>query len=527
MESARSSHKAATRSKIAWGSGAVADALMNNTVGVLFLAIYSLGYGLSASLLGLIMFVPRIWDMFTDPMMGNISDNTRTRWGRRRPYLPIGGALAGLFFFLMWAPSTDWGESTKLVFFLVMLLLFYTAYTIFAIPWNGLGLELSDDYADRSSVQGYRIFIAMMATFLYPYAYKFCFDFTPAIGDSIAKIEEILVRGAEGSVWDSVDFFGNWVYHKILILFQPLVESFFSLYFSVFPERASLEKVELNGVVCVGAFFGVLMFVFATIPALFTKERKDRLVRQERTGFVDAMKVVTRDKNLLSVGAAIFGIFLGFISTQALQLYINIYYVFGELPIAEAKALSGAMGGKVGIVYALVGLGSVPLIGYATRRFGKRSVMVGGLGLVACGCVLSFFLFSPGAPQMQLLLPVFFAAGLNCVWINSNSLVADICDLDELKNGKRREGIFGATLAWISKLGLAVALLLSGLIVDLTGVNPELDQLQSADTVFRMRLAYALIPTVCLFVSIYLASRCSLTEAMARETRAKLDSSAV
>ena len=124
---------------------------------------------------------------------------------------------------------------------------------------------------------------------------------------------------------------------------------------------------------------------------------------------------------------------------------------------------------------------------------------------------------------MQLLLPMFFSAGLNCVWINANSLVADICDLDELKNGKRREGIFGATLAWISKLGLAVALLLRGLFVDLTGVDTDLDQMQSACTIFRMRLAYALIPIACLLVSIYLASKCSLTEAAARETRAKLD----
>lgn len=496
---------------------------MNNTVGVLYLAIYSLGYGVSATLVGVVMFLPRLWDMISDPIMGNLSDNFRSRWGRRRPFLPIGGLLGGVFFFLMWLPDPGWGESAKLGYFLFNLLLFYTAYTLFAIPWNSLGLELSDDYADRSSVQGYRIFCAMLVTFFYTFSYKFCFDFTPQIGSRIAELEASFTEDSSTSVWAMIDLGGGWIYHKLLVLLQPVVEVFFAGYFKIFPDRVHLENVELNGVAFVGAFFGVLICLFATIPALFLKERSLKNLQPDKTPLWEALSVVLRDRNLMSIGAAIFGIFLGFVSTQALTLYINTYYVFAAIPLEEAKAASGVMGGKVGIVYTIAGLSSVPVIGFLTKRLGKRAVMTIGLSTVAFGCILSYFLFDPAAPAKQLLLPIFFASGLNCVWINANSLVADICDLDELNTGKRREGIYGATLAWISKLGLAVALLLSGLVVDVTGIDPTLGQNQNADTITRVRLAYMLIPLGCLLISILIVSRFQLDEKTSRRVRAELD----
>ncbi len=146
------------KQKISWSTGALADCFMNNSLNMLAMPIYNMALGVPATVIGWAMGIPRLWDAFSDPLMGHISDNSRLRWGRRRPFIFLGTLLCTIFFALMWMPPT--GLSIKALghYFLILALCYYTAYTIFSVPWISLGLELTPDYNERTRVQAWRSF---------------------------------------------------------------------------------------------------------------------------------------------------------------------------------------------------------------------------------------------------------------------------------------------------------------------------------------------------------------------------------
>src|SRR5688572_21210248 len=100
--------------------------------------------------LGLALAVPRIWEAFIDPLMGTVSDNFRSRWGRRRPFIVAGAAAMALIYGLVWMVSPAWSESTKLAYFTGVSVLFFTAYTVFSVPYASLTYEITPDYHERT-----------------------------------------------------------------------------------------------------------------------------------------------------------------------------------------------------------------------------------------------------------------------------------------------------------------------------------------------------------------------------------------
>ncbi|MCP4577117.1 MAG: hypothetical protein GY846_12620 [Deltaproteobacteria bacterium] len=116
-----------------------------------------------AGLLALAIACARVFDAITDPVMGWISDQTRTRWGRRKPWLVLGVPFSALFFWLMFAPPRGLTADNGVVLWGgAMFCLYYLFHTIWNVPYQGLGLELSPDYQDRNRLFGLRAFVAFL-----------------------------------------------------------------------------------------------------------------------------------------------------------------------------------------------------------------------------------------------------------------------------------------------------------------------------------------------------------------------------
>jgi GPH family glycoside/pentoside/hexuronide:cation symporter len=138
---------------------------------VLSVALYLPNYytdelGVTASLLSWVFLVGRIWDAVTDPIMGLISDRTRTRWGRRRPWLLVSALPMWAVFYLIWSPSPSLSPHGTFVHLLVCYLALYTFWTVFWIPYLSLGLELTTDYHERTRLFGGRQAFAIGGTAL-------------------------------------------------------------------------------------------------------------------------------------------------------------------------------------------------------------------------------------------------------------------------------------------------------------------------------------------------------------------------
>lgn len=157
--------------KIAYGMGAVVTIVAVNSVVQLTNLVYVVGLGVSAIWIGYAQAFPRLWDALIDPLLGNMSDNCRSRYGRRIPFLIVGGVLIGIAFWLLWTVPRDWSKEWMFGYFAVTSLFFYTVVPIYAIPHGALGLEMTDDYHEKTSLFAFASFIGNIGALTLPWVY--------------------------------------------------------------------------------------------------------------------------------------------------------------------------------------------------------------------------------------------------------------------------------------------------------------------------------------------------------------------
>ena len=133
-----------------WGLGTLGVAVLFNATSFLLLRFLTDFAGLAAAAAGLAIALSKVYDAITDPVMGVVSDRTRTPWGRRRPYLFLGGLACGAAFALLFhAPALGGGEASLALVFL-LLLVYATAYTVFNVPYLAMPAEMTDSYHERT-----------------------------------------------------------------------------------------------------------------------------------------------------------------------------------------------------------------------------------------------------------------------------------------------------------------------------------------------------------------------------------------
>jgi GPH family glycoside/pentoside/hexuronide:cation symporter len=149
--------------KVIYGTGQISNVILAIAIANLAPFVLTVELGVSAVLVGLAMGLPRVWDAFTDPVIGYMSDNARSRWGRRKPYMFVGLLAVGACLALMWQMPRGWSDMAYFWFFFGMSMVFYLAYTVYATPFIALGYELTPDYHERTRVMGVMNFMGNLA----------------------------------------------------------------------------------------------------------------------------------------------------------------------------------------------------------------------------------------------------------------------------------------------------------------------------------------------------------------------------
>lgn len=445
--------------KLAYGLGAVAENTMQNGVNNMANPFFNVALGVSPALLGIATSVFRLWDAVTDPLMGMLSDRTESRFGRRKPYIVLGAALAGLLFALMWwCPR---GMSTTFYFgwFMLVSILFYTAFTIFGVPYVALGYEMSPDYHERTRIMSYRTWFASVGgiciQWLFWLTQRDCFE-------------------------DTVD-----------------------------------------GMRWVGIGVGILLLVLGAAPGLFIKEQPLTVaeVAHNRAnikfgGLLKVFEVKPFRCILWTLVWAILGMFL----VITLGFYINVYYVFS----GDLKAASMILGVQ-GTFYHLCCMASVPLVAWVSGKLGKKAALLIFMFVAVLSNLAKWWCFTPANPWLQLVATGLIAPGLSAIWTLLASMTADVTDLDELENGTRREGSFGAFYGWTMKLGFAFCFLISGFILQWTGFDAKLGGTQPAGTLLAIRLLYTLVPAAGILIAMAVIARFPIDQRRSAEIRKQLD----
>jgi GPH family glycoside/pentoside/hexuronide:cation symporter len=342
----------------------------------------------------------------------------RSKWGRRKQYVFIGAIVMGISFVAMWQLYRDDGVTHNFVYFLWWSIVFYAGLTLFSIPYVAMGYEMSDDFHERTSIMAVAQWIGQWAWVIAPWFWVVMYD--PEWFENADTATRTL------SVWVGV-----------VCMLLAMVPAIF------LPSRSTQDDTHL--VPLTWANFGGGM-------------------REILIGFKEAFGSAPFRKLCF----ATFLIFNAFNTVAAFSFFIVVYHLFnGNTPAAGIwPTLFGSVGALV-TTFAVI-----PTVAWMSKKMGKKNAFMLSQGISIIGYVLLWFLMVPGKPWMFMFALPFFSFGIGGLFTLMMSMTADVCDLDELATGKRREGIFGAIYWWMVKFGFAIAGLLSGAIMSFVGFTP-------------------------------------------------------
>jgi len=434
-------------------------------------AVFNIYLGVEPWLVGLALTLIRVYDAVADPIAGWISDNFRSKFGRRRPFILIAGIASGLGLpglFLVspsWAGSTFLGLSVIFWYMIISSLIYIPLMALYTVPFNSLGAEMTPDYEERTSVMTYR--------------------------SSMQKIFEI----------------GNFYALR-----------FTNLSWFLLPGRVG--KNTLLGMQVYTSILGVIMAVFAVIIFFRVKERyyekvvvkiKERI--SLKSSFYETLKCKPF-RLMMGVGAAFT---MGTSMVGSLGYYATVYYVCGGSTINGDN-----WNFFMGLAFMTGGFFGAPLLGTIARRTQKKAAVIVAAIIGILGYGGSWYLYTPLIPWLQTIASGTMGLSASGLWMLHSSIGADIIDYDELSMGIRREGSFTACGSYILKLGNSVGYFVSGLILGWAGFNSALGA-QSHQTVFWIRAMLASIPIVGLLAVIFFISKLDLSKQRCEEIRTELE----
>lgn len=464
--SATPPHRVPFRHKVAFGLGMLANQMFPAALGI-FMVVLVQDMGFPSWMWGILFFVPRIFDSVIDPVMGFISDNTRSRWGRRHHYVFLGAIVMGISFIAMWQLYRDDSITRNFIYFLFWSLVFYAGLTLFSIPYVAIGYEMSDDFHERTSIMAVAQWIGQWAWVIAPWFWVVMYD---------------------RSWFDNADaatrHLAWWVGGICMLL--AMVPALF------IPLRSSVNDTHL-------------------VP--LTWRNLQGGVREILNGFKEAFGSPPFRKLCF----ATFLIFNAFNTVAAFSFFIVVYHLFGG--DTAAAGIWPTLFGSIGALITTFAV--IPTVAWMSRRMGKKNAFMVSQGISVIGYVLLWFLMVPGRPSLFIIALPFFSFGIGGLFTLMMSMTADVCDLDELATGKRREGIFGAIYWWMVKFGFAIAGLLSGAIMSLVGFTPGAAT-QAAGAVDGLRLFYSGVPILGTLLALWVMRDYDLDEQRAAQVQAEL-----
>lgn len=468
-----SDRRISVSAKIIQGLGAIPDNVKNYAFGTLLLFYYNQVLGVSGYYSGLALMIAMGFDAITDPLVGSLSDNLRSRLGRRHPFMYAAAVPLPLSIYLLFVPPEGFAEFELFLWLATFAVLVRSSMTLFLVPWTALLAELSQNYEERTSIVSYRFLFGWIAGIL----------------------TGVLTMGL------------------------------------VFPTTEEFDPGHLNpaGYATFAFWAAITIFVAILVTTHFSRNQIPFMpappVERKHFSFGNVFREIrlaltNRWFRLIFTGLLFSGAIGG--TTGALGIYMNTYF-WGLRP--SEMAWFGVAG--VGALLAFV------LVRPIQRRYDKKTIIVfSSLFTLFEGILFINLRFLDVLPANgdPLLLPILVFGVTIAVIIGTvsgmvgPSIVADILDQQELKTGERQEGMFFSALSFSTKAISGFGVLIGGLILDALafprGIKPsEIDP----DIVFNLGLTVGIAIPLMHLLPIWIYSRYRLTRELHGEIRRELD----
>lgn len=442
--------------KLAYGLPNFAGMAMGVPIGIHMTKFYSDTIGVAIGFIALAQVLARALDAITDPLMGWLSDRTRSRWGRRRPYIIVGAPLAAISMVALFGPPDGITPLMGAAWFTTAFMAYFFFHTVYYIPHYGLGPELTSDYHERSSLFAWRDGISL-------------------VGQAFASASPAIVI-----VWVKGQGMGQAEAERAVFLWFALGMSVLLVLSYVWmcwriPENPAFSARKPNPLV----------------PGV------RRVLRNQPFRILLTCYFVT------TVTSGGIGVLMPF--------YLR--YAMGIEAWVEWMGVALLLGYGTGAV-------TLPLFVRMARRFGKKQVWIVSFVLsficqAALTALPSFIQGSAGAPWVMFLFMIggmSFSTGQ----FLGPSMQADVIDYDELYTGKRREAQYGALWSIVTKFAIIPSSAVPLAVLATLGFMPNVDQPDAVR--WAIRLLYAGVPGTMMLVAIFFAVRYPINEAVHRKT---------
>jgi len=439
--------KISLKEKIGYGFGDAASSMFWKIFGMYSLFFYTDVFGITAAAAGTMFLVARLWDSFFDVFVGIISDRTKSRYGKYRPYLlwfAIPFAVMGAITFF----APEFGQTGKLVYAYITYSLMMVVYSMINVPYASLLGAISSDPNERNSLASYRMAFAFIGSFV------------------------------------------------TFMLLQPLID-FFSKTFDSETVNQSVHAMEATvstspiGWVMGVASIGIICVVLFLLCFSWTKERVNQIESEENASVKQDLKNLLHNTPwwiLVATGLAA-------LLFNAIRDSVAIYYFRDYVRVNYRM---GGTGWDITTIYFLVGQ-AANLIGVIaapsiSAKYGKKKTYM--IAILIAGILSTAFYFIPNNITLilvfQFLISIFAGYVLPLLW----SMFADIVDHQELLTGRRATGLIFSSSSMSQKLGWALGAAMSGWVLAMFNYMPDALE-QSSQTIFGEQLMISLMPAAC------------------------------
>ncbi|HEX3918899.1 MAG TPA: MFS transporter [Caulobacteraceae bacterium] len=411
--------------KLLYGLGSVAFGVKDNGFSYLLLFFYSQVVGLPATQVGLALLIATLWDACIDPLIGQISDNTRTRWGRRHPFMYAAAIPVALSYAAIWNPP-HWDHGALFVYLVVSAIVIRTFTSFYEVPSSALAAEFSSSYDERSTLLSYRYFFAW-------------------VGGLAVQVAAFAV------------------------LLKP-------------DKTHSVGQLNPVGYGHYGVMAAIIMFIAIVASAAGTHSRIPTLMSPPPKRKLDLARTLREMVATLSNRSYLFLIISGLATAMAgglsssLNQYFNTY--FWGFTAQQVSLITGSV-----FISAIAALNLAPLL---SRVFGKRSTAMALIVLSVSIGIGPLFLrlagLMPPNHSLALLITITCTSVIGVTFgiVSATmvaSMIADVVEASELKTGRRSEGLLFAASAFIAKsvsgFGLLAASIVVGFIHLKAGSDPS------------------------------------------------------
>ena len=372
----------------------------------------------------------------------------------------------GLAFVIMWQLNRANGIEYNFIYFILWSFVFYLGLTIFSVPYVAMGYEMSNDFHERTDIMAVAQWIGQWAWVIAPWFWVIMYD------NTLFESADVATRTL--AVW-----------------------------------------------------VGIIFMICAMVPAIFIKSKSTlgenysplnlRTIGSSLKEIWMGFKAAFGLKPFRQLCIATFLVYNAFYTIAAFSFFIIVYHLFdGDAGAAGIwPTLFGCLG-ALGTTFLVI-----PVVTFMSKKLGKKKAFMISQSISIVGYIMLWFLFIPGKPYMFIIALPFFSFGIGSLFVLMMSMTADVIDLDELKSGMRREGVFGAIYWWMVKVGFAIAGGLSGLIMSSVGFDSGAAT-QPEGAIDGLRAFFSGLPILGALLAIYIMRDYGVDEKRAGEIRAEL-----